>query len=93
MDKSRIVFLINDLLVGGAERAFINQANEFLSRGYNVFFIVLNDKKIDLDFKKELNSDIIFTKFSFTSLFGFKEFFKLVKFLRKNNINILYSRV
>jgi glycosyltransferase involved in cell wall biosynthesis len=37
----RIVFLINSLAVGGAEKVFLTQANALFHRGWDVYFITL----------------------------------------------------
>ena len=42
----KIGFLINDLGVGGAEKVFIDQANELSRLGHEVSFLVLNKKII-----------------------------------------------
>lgn len=90
--KDKILFLINKLGVGGAERVFVRDANALFDKGFDVYFAFLfggvEDQKIisDLKIKKE---NIFYANFD--SIYNFSSIQKLSNFIKKNNINIIYS--
>ena len=75
MNKS-VVFFINSLRGGGAEKICITLANEFYNKGINVKIVVLNlnnaINKSELNSKVELiNLNVSNTKYSFHKIFKF----------------------
>ena len=83
--------LINDLLIGGAERAFVAQANSLIDKDCKVVFVVLNKNKIDFDFKKTLDQQITFYQLSMSSLWQISQLKYLLNTLRKLNVDVIYS--
>ena len=69
----------------------MSQANSLASKGVNVFFIVLNGYQIDQDFKKGLSKNIGFYQLSFSSLWQWGQFFKLIRLLKELKITTIYS--
>ncbi|MBI2673873.1 MAG: glycosyltransferase [Candidatus Zambryskibacteria bacterium] len=91
-DKTKILFLINSLKIGGAERVFVKDANTFRERGREVFFAVLfgSEKNQPLlpQLTLERNRFFCCEARAFYDLCGLR---RLTIFIRKNKINTVYS--
>ncbi len=87
----KIGFLINDLGVGGAEKVFIDQANELSRLGHEVSFLVLNKKMVDPSFRRRLSDAVKYYDFSYLGFVDFFQFIKVRSTLRSNKVEILYS--
>ena len=90
-DKN-ILFLINKLGVGGAEGVFIKDANSLNSLNFCVYFAVLYGNRSDqtLIGNLELERNNIFIN-NGKSLFDIRAFFRLLFFVYKQNIDVVYS--
>ncbi len=93
MKEKKILFLINSLNRGGAERMFVNQINFLVNHGWHSqIFLGLLYKTKEFGYQKEvdLSPDLIINLDGKNkSLFSLA--FSLAKFIRKNNIKIIYS--
>lgn len=91
-NNKKVLFLINNLGFGGAERVFVSDANSLSNEGFDVYFCILyggEDKSpmlCDLKIPKE---KIIFLKAK--NIYDFSSFLSLRKFLINNKDCILYS--
>jgi len=83
--------IINDLLIGGAERVFVSQANALVSRGHQVSLVVLNKNQVDVDLKNELNDQVRFEQIWLLSVWNFREFRALIALLREVRPTVIYS--
>lgn len=93
MDKKpRILFCINDLKVGGAEKVFIKDANFLSQNGFLVYFSILFGQKSDQTLLGGLNipTENIFLCQA-NSLFDWQGFKRLKRFVREKNISMVYS--
>lgn len=92
MIKPKILFLINSLGIGGAERVFVREINSLTLKGFKDIYISTIFKTKDLNIENDLILDKDkFLKLNSTSLFSLNTFFKLVSFIKKNKIKIIYS--
>lgn len=92
MENKKVLFLINKLGVGGAERVFIKDSN-FLSReSVQIFFAFLYGSEDDQVLLKdvEITKEKIFYSY-FKKFFDVKAFFRLSDFIKKNKIKVVYS--
>lgn len=88
----KILFLINKLGIGGAERVFIKDANSLTSKGYSVHFAFVYGKEKDQILLPNLNIDkqnIYYCKSS--GVFDFTAILKLSKYIKNNGINTVYA--
>lgn len=91
MRKDHILFFIDSLKsIGGAEQMFIDQANYFAKIGVPTYFALSYSLKKD-DFSKELELKNPVAYFLFKNILDIKSYFKLKKYIKQNNIKILYS--
>lgn len=92
MNNKKILFLINKLGIGGAERVFIKDANALLDKGFEVYFAFLFGRREDQALLSELkidNQNIFYCELKGISDFsGVK---KLSDFVKRNNIQKVYS--
>lgn len=89
--NKKILFLIDSLkAIGGAEQMFIDQANYFATKSIEVHAGSVLAGRSNY-FNRNLSSAVHFTEFSFQSAFDIREYFRLVKYLKKNDIKIIYS--
>lgn len=86
MQKKNIAFFTSSFNVGGVERAFVNLANELVSQGHNVDFVVSLGEGI---LKDELHPDVKIINFSGVRLRG--SFVALYKYLKKTDLDAVFS--
>lgn len=92
MSKPKVLFLINSLGIGGAERVFVREINSLNSMGFKDIYISTIFKTKDINIEKDLFLDKDkFLKLDSTNLLSLNKFFKLVGFIKKNKIEIVYS--
>ncbi len=90
--KNKILFLINKLGVGGAERVFIKDANALMEKGFDVYFAFLFGKIGDQLLLSELNLDNHKLFYCGSSgIYDLKAIKKLSNFVREKNIETVYS--
>ncbi len=92
MQKNKILFLINKLGTGGAENVFLKDANHLTNLGYDVYFSLVFGDPEEQPLLSKLNvpkEKILFCEAK--NLFDLKALYRLVQFIKKNNINVLYS--
>jgi len=91
-NKIPILFITNKLLIGGAEQVIVNQINLLDKEKFAVYLGLLytTNKPNNLYFKVKLNNEYI-VHFCFNKLFAGRAFWRLVKFLKKKKIAIVFS--
>lgn len=85
----RVLFLINSLIIGGAERVFVAQANELWKRGYDVRFAILFRNQA-LAERLELPADRLHVM-AMRSPFDVRGISRLHSLIRTHRIDILYT--
>ncbi len=91
-NKKGILFCINKLGVGGAERVFIKDANSLLELGYEVFFCIIFGQKEDQKLLSNLqigHENVFYAQAR--SFFDFNSISRVSEFINKNNIKTVYS--
>lgn len=86
----KILFLINSIKVGGAEKVFVNQANALQEMGFDIYFGVLEEKRGHLSFFDNLRADKYFC-FDFKSLYDLGVYKRILKTINDHQIEIIYS--
>src|SRR3989344_3281467 len=92
--KQKILFAINDLSFGGGQMTLVEEANRLFQKGFIVYTLTLLPKKSEENFAKNLKipaANIV--NIPFHSLWDFKAFFKLVKFLRFAKPDFVFSNL
>ncbi len=85
MKNSKVLFFINSLGGGGAERVCVNLANGFYRKGFDISLLVLN---LNNDvFSKELDEDIAF--YNLNKNHTREAFFKLGRFLLEKDFRVI----
>lgn len=82
----KIALYIPNLNTGGAEKVFVNLANSFCSKGYNVDILLTNEEG---DFLKELNPKIKVIELSSKRVL--LDFFKLSRYMKAEKPDVLMS--
>ena len=86
--NKKILFLINNLNLGGAENVFVDQANYLAANGFQVYFGVLSSNNKD-NFSGQLRMEPI--NFSFRGVFDIGAYKRLANFIEDKKINCVYS--
>jgi glycosyltransferase involved in cell wall biosynthesis len=88
----KVLFLINKLIMGGAEVVFIRDANELHAQGYDVYFAYLyaRDENADSLPQLAISEQNIFS-LEFKGLYDIRGYLRLISILKKNSICRLYS--
>lgn len=84
--KNHIAFFISSLHGGGAERIFVNLANEFSKRNFNVDLILVRKKG---PYLKDVVEKVNIVDLNVSGVL--KSLFPLIKYLRKRNPDIIIS--
>ena len=85
MQDSKVLFFINSLGGGGAERVCVNLLNGFYKKGFDVSLLVLNlNKRV---FFEEINKNINFFNLDVAHTRG--AFLKLGKFVLENDFKVI----
>lgn len=90
--KIKVLFLINNLHRGGAERNFLNQANSLDQEKFDIYFATILKEKKEQGFLPELKiapEKIIC--FDFKNLSDFKAWFRFISFLKREKFDLVYS--
>jgi glycosyltransferase involved in cell wall biosynthesis len=91
-DKKKILFLINKLKRGGAERMFVNQLNELHKRGWDVHLSLVYGSQGKDNFLDEL--EFIGDKieiFGFKNLADLSAWKRFFRYIKKQRPDIIYS--
>jgi|GEM_PF-2789786 len=91
-NNRKILFLINNLGIGGAERVFIKDVNALTEKGYEVFFGILFGGEVDqkLISSLKIKRDNIFYCQA-DNFYDFKALKRLAGFMKKKDISVVYS--
>jgi glycosyltransferase involved in cell wall biosynthesis len=89
--KKKIAFLINSLEFGGAQRVFVDDANEFVRAGFDVTFFVLYDGKTEASLAAELDTAIKQICLNAKSPYDARAIISCLKQLRQSNTRVLIS--
>jgi glycosyltransferase involved in cell wall biosynthesis len=91
-NNGKIIFLINKLGIGGAEKVFVQEINLLIADGHDVFLGLIFGKPENQLLLKDLviGTDRIYFAQA-KSLLDWRAFWGVVKFLRINHIQKIYS--
>ncbi|HTR18377.1 MAG TPA: glycosyltransferase [Candidatus Paceibacterota bacterium] len=91
-ERPRVLFLINNLGLGGAERVFIKDANALAQSGYDVSmgFLYPHRRGADRLPALELGPEKV-VSFGFKNLFDIGGYMRLRRALKENSIQVVYS--
>jgi glycosyltransferase involved in cell wall biosynthesis len=81
----KISIILPNLNVGGAERLAVNLANDWINRGFNIEFVLMNDEGQLL---KLLNPKISIVTFKVKKIRSL--IFPLIGYMRKNNSDVIW---
>ena len=92
-NKIKILFLINDLGLGGVEKLTVNFANSMNRDEFDVSVATLFSRPTSFFSKKDFKEDVGLTIFSFKNLRDLQEWLKLYKFIRKNKFDVIFTQL
>lgn len=90
--NQKIVFVINKLYTGGAERQVVDDFNQFYEKGLNPILLTLSKEK-ESSFENELLSKENWHVIEFKNLFDLGAWGKAFSFFRKEKIDIIISHL
>jgi L-malate glycosyltransferase len=91
--KIKVLFLINDLGLGGVERLTINFANSMDRSKFEIYVATLFSRSNSFFSKKDFKEDVNLTTFSFKNFRDIGQWFKLYKFIRKNRFDVVFTQL
>ncbi|MEK7463248.1 MAG: glycosyltransferase [Patescibacteria group bacterium] len=92
-NKIKILFLINDLGLGGVEKLTVNFANSMNRDEFDVSVATLFSRPTSFFSKKDFKEDVGLTIFSFKNFRDLPEWLKLYKFIRKNKFDVIFTQL
>jgi len=87
-DQKKFLFLIDNMMGGGAEKAIKVLYEELLKNNKNILLLLL-ENQVQYDFKRPDDYQYLSEKISLLNFLII--FFKFISFLRKNNITHVYA--
>lgn len=91
--KIKIVFAINDLLSGGAQRQCIDIAKHIDKDQFEIIFITLFQFPTELELYDEVPPEFTVYRFNFSSFWDIKNWWKLYRLLSQIQPNIVSSNL
>jgi len=88
----KVLIIINNLGIGGAERLVIDQANGLIKRGVGVTILTLKSEKNE-SFFFDLSREINFKNIQFNSFFSLRDWIYLYKYIKKINPDLLMTHL
>ena len=89
--NNRVLIIINNLNLGGAEKVAIDQANALVEKGYEVTLLTLI-RNSDNNFSDSLSKSVKRIEWKKTKL-NFFSFIRMVRFLNKNEFNEIITHL
>jgi glycosyltransferase involved in cell wall biosynthesis len=94
---NRIVFVIDALTIGGAQKNLFLLLPELSRRGFDVDLVLLQDSAIELDFNELQSSGIRLTRIRASNMRDLRAFLRLYKVASENNTiviaNLYWSQI
>ena len=90
-NRPSIAFLINSLEFGGAQRVFIDDANEFIRAGYDVVFFELYSGKTEQALVSELSPKIRLQNLGARSPYDMRALRRCMEECKRTNVHTLIS--
>ena len=88
----KILFLINSLKIGGAEKAFVSQANGLLNMGFDVYFGVLEAKEETLNYLSQIRvAEKNYFCFNQKGLYDWRCYKKIAQTAKDKKIDVIYA--
>tara|TARA_B100001175_G_scaffold317519_1_gene334762 strand:+ start:760 stop:1314 length:555 start_codon:yes stop_codon:yes gene_type:complete len=84
----KIIFILPDLRAGGAEKVCINLATDWITKGHNITFVLMNKKG---EYLKNISKKIKIVSLKKKKLREI--FFPLLDYLKKNKPDIILSQM
>lgn len=92
-NKIKILFLINDLGLGGVEKLTVNFANSMDRSRFDVSVATLFSRPTSFFSKKDFKEDVDLKIFSFKNFLDLSQWLELYKFIRKNKFDIIFTQL
>ncbi len=89
----KILFIVNDLGVGGVQRLVVDFANFLDKQKFAVSVGTLLAREKSFFYRDQLNNDVSFYNFPFKNFYDLRQFFKLYSFVKKNKFDIVFSQL
>lgn len=94
MSKGKIVIIINNLGIGGAERLTLDTLTELVARGMKPILVTLNPERKGRTLEESVKKlPIKWQQFSFPSVFSFSEWGRLISFLRNEKPDMVITHL
>ncbi len=88
----KVLFLINSLKVGGAEKAFVGQANGLLDMGFDVYFGVLEAKDGTLNYRNQIRvAENNYFCFDQIGLYDWRCYKTIAQTVKNKKIDVIYA--
>src|SRR3989344_1994577 len=89
----KVLFLINDLGLGGVQRLVADFANGLNKGDFEVWVGTLWAKPESFFYKDKLNPEVNFRNFAFKRFFDLASWWRLYRFIRRNRFDIVFTQL
>ena len=89
-NRIKIIYIINDLRIGGAERFLVDLTNNLDYKVFEPKIVLLREK---LDLKDELNKNIPVSVIGKKTRLGFGAIYKIYKYLKTEQPQIVHTQL
>lgn len=93
MSRLKVVFIVNDLGLGGVQRLVVDFANGLNSGRFQAVIITLLKKDSSFFYRDKVNSNVPLQTFAFRGFGDLPEWFKLYRYLRREKPDIVFTQL
>jgi len=93
MRSPSLLFVLNDLGIGGVQRITIDLANRLSEQGFSVSIAVLWDRPESERHQKQLLPAVSFTTIGFTKFWDVRGWYRLYKYIRRERFDIVFTQL
>src|SRR3989338_846566 len=93
MNTKKILFVVNDLGVGGVQRLVVDFANHLYKDTFDVTVGILLSRSKSYFYRDQLRPEVHFINFSFRGFLDFREWWKIFWFMKKQKFDIVFTQL
>src|SRR3989338_1362642 len=89
----KVLFLVNDLGIGGVQRLVVDFANYLDKEKFDITVGILLARQKSYFYRDQLRPEVHFVNFSFRGFLDFREWWKLFWFMKKQKFDIVFTQL
>lgn len=92
-EKIKILFIMNELAVGGVQRLVVDYANELNEGRFSVSVATLLDRPRYSFHRDQLDAGVELTNFRFKKFWDFIQWYQLYRYIRRGKFDVVFTQL